>query len=143
MKKLFIGFAMVLLCFIFSSCRVQETYRLLNPQEEISEISIISISFDGKGSVRQTELRKVDDQNAFLNDFRNVDCYIYFGDPTGITEEGVQANVIKFTYSNGEYELINWNGQADYTHKNGFNFYAGLSVFNEAQFQALITKYSN
>ena len=141
MKKLYIIFYLILICLFFSSCRHQETYRLLNEENQISTISIISISFDESGDVIQTELQEIKDKDAFLKDFRKVDCYTYYGDPKGVTEEGVNANAIKILYENDEYELINWKGQANYTSQRGFCFYKGYSVFDETQFESLVSEY--
>ena len=68
-------------------------------------------------------------------------CYTYYGDPTGVTPEGVSDTVIKISYVNEEYELINWTGQAKCTTENGFRYYAGYNVFDENQFEALIEKH--
>ena len=141
MRKIYMIIILMLTSVILSSCRHKETFQLLNEEVEISAISIVEISFDEEGEVIQTELNTIEDIDAFLDDFREVDCYTYFGDPTGITVEGVEANVIKILYENDEYELINWNGQADYTLKRGFRFYRGFSVFDETQFNSLISEY--
>jgi hypothetical protein len=142
MKKTLLGLFVLLICCFVSACRVKETYDFLNATDEISDISIVAISFDENDEVIQTEIRKIDNISAFLDDFKAVSCYIYFGDPTGVVSEGKEDTVIKITYQNGEYELINWKGQAEDTLEKDFNFYAGFSVFDEEQFEALITKYT-
>ena len=78
-----------------------------------------------------------------VNDFKDVNCYTYFGDPTGVVVEGEEDTVIKVSYQNGEYELINWRGQAEDTLEKDFSFYAGFSVFDEEQFEDLLMKYIN
>lgn len=141
MKKGLVIFIIILTCFFFASCRHQETYSFLNSTDEISGVSLVTISFDENGEVIQTEVRKINDIIAFLDDFKKINCYTYYGDPAGITEEGVEDIVIKVSYENDEYELINWIGQAKYTQERGFSYYAGFSVFDEEQFELLITKY--
>ena len=129
--------------FALAACRVRENYDFLNATDEISEISIVSISFDENNEIIQTEVRKIEDTTAFLNDFKDVNCYTYFGDPTGVVVEGEEDMVIKVSYQNGEYELINWRGQAEDTLEKDFSFYAGFSVFDEEQFEDLLMKYIN
>ena len=145
MKRFFIMLIIIgiLFCFPFTSCRHKETYKLLNSIDEISHISIVDISFARDGEIIQTVKQDIPNQDDFMNDFTAIDCYTYYGDPTGITPEGVEDRVIKITYVNNEYELINWSGQAKYTEERGFRYYSGYSVFNEGQFELLITKYSS
>ena len=99
------------------------------------------LSFDNTGQIVETELQQIENTDSFLEDFQKVNCYTYLGDPLGITEEGVEANVIKITYYNNEYELINWNGQATYTNERGFRYYAGFTIFDETQFNSLMESY--
>ena len=47
----------------------------------------------------------------------------------------------KRTRENYEYELINFNGQSEYTHERGFSYYAGFNQFDMEQFKSLIKKY--
>ena len=139
MKKIVI--LIVCLICLLSSCRHRETYPFLNSIEEISNISIVSLSFNANGEMTQTEIEKIVNTDVFLDDFRNISCYTYYGDPTGVTPEGISDTVIKISYTNDEYELINWTGQAEYTTEKGFRYYAGYSVFDEKQFESLIAKY--
>lgn len=76
-----------------------------------------------------------------MRDFREVDCYTYYGDPIGIFAEDTGANVIRITYLNEDYELIYWNGQAEYTAAGGLRNHVGYSVFDEHQFESLTEKY--
>ncbi|MGN0517299.1 MAG: hypothetical protein ACI4II_01080 [Acutalibacteraceae bacterium] len=142
MKKRVAIFIIALMCLLLVSCRQQETYSFLNSTDEISDISIVAISFDDDGEMLQTEIKKIDDTDVFLDDFRSVDCYVYYGEPIGVTQEGIDDIVVKISYDNDEYELINWQGQSEYTQERGFRYYVGFSVFDEEQFEALIEKYS-
>lgn len=138
---LYLLYLLILLCFLLALSKHRVTYRLLNEEEQICSISIVSIRFDEVGNMNQTEIQKIEDTDAFLDDFRKVDCYINFGDPTGVTEERAGAIVIKVLYENGEYELINWNGQAEYTLKWGFKFHKGFNFFEQKQFETLMNQY--
>lgn len=139
MKKTVI--LIVCLICLLSSCRHRETYPFLNSIDEILNISIVGISFNENGEMTQTEIEKIVNTDVFLDDFRDINCYTYYGDPAGVTPEGVSDTVIKISYTNDEYELINWTGQAEYTTEKGFRYYAGYSVFDEKQFESLIAKY--
>ena len=141
MKKVVFILEIIVMLFCFVSCRYIKTYSLLNPIDEIESISIVIISFNEQSDIVQTEVRKIEDIQVFLNKFSNIDCYTFYGDPRGLTNEGEEDTVIKVCYKNGEYEMINWSGQAKYTKKRGFRFYAGYSVFDEDQFEALLSEY--
>ena len=140
MKKITICVVFLLLCSMISSCRVKEEYKLLNSFNEISDISITEISFENN-EIIQTQITSIDDISGFMDDFKKVKCYTYFGDPLGVTQEGVSATVIKIIYENEEYELVNWSGQSECTDEYGFSYYAGFNVFDEKQFEELILKY--
>lgn len=138
MKKKITILVFIPLLILFASCGLREEYEFMYSEDQISEICIVALSFDDNGEMQQKDIKKIEDINAFLTGFRNVECYTYFGDPTGITEEGVAATVIKVMYKSDEYELINWNGQAEYSLERGFRYYSGYSVFDREQFEALI-----
>lgn len=140
MKKCLV-IIITLSCLHFGACRRRETYRFLNATDKIANISIVTISFDENGRIEQTEVQRVDDIDGFLNDFRSVACYTYFGDPIGVTQKGIEDTVIRVQYTNDEYELINWKGQSEYTQERGFSYYAGFNVFDEKQFESLIEAY--
>lgn len=140
MKKISILF--VLICITFCvSCRHREVYNFLNSFDKISSISIVRVSFDTNDELREEELLKVENAHTFIKDFETIDCYKYFGDPRGLLNGVDNDEVIKIDYQNGEYELINWFGQSEYTISRGFSYYAGYSVFDEEQFNSLIDEY--
>lgn len=140
MKKISLLFVISCL-FLYSSCRCSEEYNFLNPINEIKEIAIVKLDFDDNGYLMETKIKTIENANEFLYDFQRVDCYIYFGDPTPATPEGIEDTAIKILYQNNEYELINWNGQSKYTSEKGLIYYAGYRVFDEDQFETLIEKY--
>lgn len=126
----------VMLC--LTSCRHKESYNFLHSVEEISYISIVSVSFDDNEEMQVFEQAEIEDVDAFLDDFANVSCYTYYGDPIGIHEE---CSVLKIVYENDDYELIYWNGQAEYQEDRGFRNYTGFFVFDEEEFMELISIY--
>ena len=140
-KKLRLIPLLLLLLVMLTACRRSQTYPLLAPQEEIVGISLVAVSFDQRGAVVETELCPIDDVTAFMADFRALDCFTWYGDPLGVTEEGQTATVIKILYEGGAYELIGWAGQSRYHLESGFNYYAGYYVFDEAPFTSLIRAY--
>lgn len=87
MKKIlliiFIVFSLLLV-----SCRYPETYSFLNSTDEIKKITIVQLSFDNEGSLIETEIQKIEDINTFLEDFKKISCYKYFGDPTSAATVG-------------------------------------------------------
>lgn len=125
MKKIviFVSLIMVLNLF-FCSCTHQPSYDFLNSSNTITSVSIVKVTFDNNGEIVQTELKIIDNIDNFLEDFCQIDCRTYFGDPIGVTEEGVEDYVIKIAYDNDEYELINYKGQSNYTSQKGFCYYA-------------------
>ena len=141
MKKIFTLLFSAVIIISLTSCRHPKTYQLLESTETISEISIVHLSFDENSKLIENELSVIDDRQEFINSFRKIDCYVFFGDPLGVTPTGVEAKVIKIAYESGEYELINWQGQAKYTADGGFRYYAGYSVFGQEQFERLINHY--
>lgn len=129
---------MMALSLLLASCRKSSAYDFLNPTNEISEIAVVELSFRENGDLTETEIQKIEDIQEFLDDFQDLPCYVYFGDPTGATPEGDADTVIRIVYENGEYEWINWNGQSKYTLEKGFCYYAGYRVFDEQPFESLL-----
>ena len=135
--RLVILIFIALLC--LCSCTQKDGYELMHPQNEISYIAIVSISINENVEIEQTELQIINNTSAFLKEFRNVSCYTWWGDPMGLTEDD---HVIKIVYQNGEYELIAWNGQAEYQMERGFRNYRGYNMFDEGEFKLLISRYN-
>ncbi len=131
-------------CFSFSACKVRfsEKYQFIDSEENIDAISIVKISYNDSSELIQTNIKTVDDKDGFLEKFRSVGCYIYFGDPVGPDSTEDEDKVIKISYKNGSYELINHCGQSEYiSEKDKLSFYAGFNVFDKEQFEALISEY--
>ena len=141
MKKNIQVFLLLFAVMLFiTACRHKNTYDFLNSTDDIVSVSIVNLSFDENRALVETEVKEVADINRFLNEFCNLDCYTYFGDPIAATPEGTEDTVIKIIYDNGEYELINWKGQSKCTSERGLDYYAGYRVFDEQPFEALIKK---
>ncbi len=141
MKKALLLLLILLQGSLLTSCRVRETYDLLHDEDEIFAISIVRVYLNEEDDLVQTYRVVIDDVDAFLADFRDVDCYIWFGDPIGLKPAPEGTDVVKIEYRNGDYELIDWNGQTEYTVKRGLDYYAGFSVFDKNHFPVLIMKY--
>ena len=125
MKKVLPIFIIALIATLFTSCNHRVKYDLLNPVEDISEISIVALTFDAEGAIEQTVVQEIENTGDFINDFRKLHCYMNYGGPMGATPEGVEDTVIRISYENEEYELINWTGQTKYTLERDFRYYAG------------------
>ena len=127
---------------LLPACGKAKVYRFLNPSDEITEIAIINVSSAEGDNLTETEIQRIEDTDTFLEEFRKIGCHTYFGDPISVLPEGEKSTVIKISYQNGSYGLINWNGQTEYTPEKGLKYYAGYSVFDEDQFKSLISKYA-
>lgn len=140
MKKLLCLFIVLIVVFA-GGCSIKAAYKFLQSPTEISVIEIVKVSRDeSTGEIEQTTVSTIDDMETFLKDFSQVDCYFYYyANPTGIEDN---ALVIKIIYQDGEYELIDANGQSEYTDERGFHYYSGHHSFNEGEFENLISKYS-
>lgn len=138
---------MVIVCFIiallsFSSCKA--SYKYMHEQSEITDVCIVMLHFDEEGYIYTSNICTVDNVEKFISDFNQVDCSIWWGDPIGlIPEETDEKLIVKLIYSNGDYELIHWSGQARYTESSGMKNYIGIRMFDEKQFEELISKYTN
>ncbi len=137
MKRNMVWFLVILLMCL-CSCGLDNTYSFMNPEKEIDYITIATITIDENKELQQTEGKAISDINGFLKDFRCMRCDSWWGDPIGITED---CYAIKVVYQNGEYELIAWNGKAEYREDSGFRNYRGYHMFDEDEFQRIISAY--
>ena len=135
----------VVLCLIiiFSTvflCGCKKNYRFLNDTSEIHSIEIVTLGPPQDGDIipQQTVVCKVEDISGFLQDFSKVDCFSQMP-PSEVRE---LSTVIKITYNNGEYELIDSEGQSQF-YDGYYYFYCGSYHLDEEQFQNLIKKYMN
>ena len=144
MKKILLVVIVVVLSLLLVSCGpFLHKYRLLSSESEISEISIVTAYFDDNNEFMQSEIITINDIDEFMKDFRKVSAtYVILGDPRGLFPTDEEGTIIRITYNNGEYELINWYGQSRYTIESGFRYYNGDWFFDEEQFNNLIDKYN-
>lgn len=144
-KIIFLVFILMILTGVLSLCSGKKAYEFMNDESEISTIEIVKLcEYDQeKGEYQEQLISTVEDHEAFLSDFKKVDCYNHWMDPSGVFEDDI---VIKIYYENGEYELIHYSGQGEYRHlEDGRSFfaeYAGYRYFDEEQFNQLIEEYS-
>ena len=138
-----VAIILIMLALILTGCRVREKYKLLHQEDEVSSVEIVTVLFDEEGIADLQVKACISDVKVFMKDFRSVPCYVYFGDPIGLKKNPSGIDVIRITYQNGDYELIDYNGQSEYTQERGFDYYAGFNVFDEEQFEELIEKYSS
>ncbi len=120
-----------------------EPFRLIHDESDISNVYIVDLTFNSEMEMVQTVRKEVTDIEGILADLQKVEGYRTNNDPTPVTPTGMDACVIKILYSNNDYELINYSGQAKYTHGYGLRHYAGYSYYDQSQFEALIEKYLN
>ena len=121
-----------------SSCSTKVDFPFYYDSPEISKIEIVDVGIITTNHVDIRAAYPVEDTEAFLNDFSEMDCYSY------MEPDSVESNsrIIKITYNTGEYELIGRNNYKRYTHNyeyftNGVDCY-----FDEEQYAGLIEKYS-
>ena len=132
------------LLFSFASCRVNTSYPYMQDTRNITEAYIVSLYFDEDYDICTTTIKQIEDIDTFLQDFDDLDCYKYYGDPKGFGEHNINDPAIKLVYSNGDYELIGWNGIAKYTTSDDrLRNYRGYVVFDEISFKKFAQKHSN
>ena len=135
MKKYIIYISLIVLVLIvMSGCEKKAEYEFLQPNENISKIEYVTAWYN-KEAIVIKELNK-DQFEEFLLDFNYLECYKYFTHPGSLLPGD---NAIKTTYINGDFELINVDGQASY--KNGKYKEYGYYYFHDEPFQELINKY--
>ena len=130
----------IFICMLFlSSCTMKAKYKFMHDPSTITKIEIVHIDniIETKG-VESTTLATITDTNAFLKDFEALSCYLIYTDPKGI-DNG--SDVIKITYDNNDYELIDCAGTSKFTSEGGFMHNKGYRYFADEEFSALINKY--
>ena len=140
MKKVMIVIFVFLLILCCVGCEKKDKYEFLQEVSEIKSIEIVEMgAFEENAEVApMSVISVVEKTDTFLSEFLEMNCFSAFGDPQGITE---YSKVIKITYNDDEFELIGVGGQAEYTHERQYRNYVGYRYFDEAQFEALISKY--
>lgn len=124
-----------------SSCTYTE-YDFMHSKEKIEHIEVVEAYCDfATGNGIQTVLVEITEKDSFLKDFEELECFMYwFGGPSGIDTKGI---ALKFTYENGDYELVRAIGQSEYTkEKDYYKVYCMNGNFDYEEFNKLIFKYS-
>ncbi len=143
MRKIMCAILVIALAMTLASCSTQTQFCLLNDEECITRISITEVSYNTDTGLIQAEIKEINDIERFMKDFRKVKCRgINYGSPPMLVYEGETAEVIKIEYANGEYDLIDSFGQAEYRVETnpGLDLF-GFFVFEEETFRALISRY--
>ncbi len=140
MKKYSLIFCIVVSLFLVS-CHTRSEFDYLHPTDEIAAVYIVNLQLLDDGELLQTERASITDVDFFISEFSQLECYVYYGDPVAPVSSEKMVDAIKILYSNGDYELIAYNGKSEYTENKGFNLYAGYRIFNEDEFKNLISSY--
>ncbi len=137
MRRFMICF--VLMLGLLLGCGKKVSYDFLHSQSEISTIEIIEVGeADEQGVNEQITLCTIDDKDAFLEGFNQLDCYKHIGDPIGVKPT---KRAIKIVYNNGEYELISAGGIARYTKEKQYKNYVGYRSFDNQAFNNFLSSY--
>ena len=138
MKKICICILTICTLLLTCGCGRLMEFEYMHPTDKIQTIEIVEVSFGDTEEPSQTVLCTIEDIDAFIDDFEAMDCYDRFGDPLGINDGDT---VIKITYNNGDYELINVMARAQCKDGKFRNYKGAYFWFDDEQFQALLDKY--
>ena len=134
MKKIIIVFILLL---AVTNCNCgRKLYNFRPDQSNIQAIQLVSLGDPLKGvEHNQTVICEIQDISEFLLDFYEMACY-----ENHIPTSAKFSPVIKIIYKNGDYILIDYQGQSEFR-DGSFWTYEGRFYFEKEQFQALIQKY--
>ena len=124
---------------------IPKEYGFYNPEEDIIEVSIVTVYYDEDGKAALNEIRKVDDIEQFIKDFRAVGCYGKISEPgfDVLDEVDESTKLIKITYVNGDFELIGYHGTGlTEPGEDEIEYLTGFTRFNNEQLNELMEKYS-
>lgn len=130
----------VLIIVSLVSCELETKYDYLHEISSIATIEIIEVGniLDGADDIEQKIICNINDVNQFINELSTIDCYA-LSSPQKIRND---STVIKITYINGDYELIDALGQSKFI--NGIFYRSeGWYSFDEKQFEDFINKYAS
>ncbi len=116
---------------------------LLHSEDEIAQICIVELEYPLNGELMQTVLTEVADVKGFMEELNRVEGLSLAGcNPSHIIFPGEGSKtVLKILYNNGDYDLIDWNGQGYYEVQTDTLVLYSYSSYDKAQFEALIEKY--
>ena len=122
-----------------------EEYPYMQDRANIVEIELATVENLGGDMPIWKSVCKVDDIDAFLADFEAIKCRGGLNITVDFDFENDALKVIKFTYSDGTYEVISMIGNADSSMQDAEDLSAifsdRLCSFNQADFDALYDKY--
>ncbi len=134
---------LIVLSFVFllSSCRMQAEYKFMREPSSIERIEIVRLEETSKYDVfSEKTLATVEDADSFLKGFKSLKCRLYYTAPKGVHSG---ETVIKFVYTNDEYEFVGMYGSAYNTTVGGFVNYRGYYYFEKEEFTSFIERYIN
>ena len=141
MKKTCSAIFILSLLFILSSCGTQAKYKFMHDSSSIEKIEIVRLEGTSEFDVFNAEiLATIEDVDDFLKGFNSLKCRLYYTAPKGVHSD---ENVIKFVYTNGEYEFVGTDGSAYNTTVGGFVNYRGYYYFEKEEFTSFIESYIN
>ena len=126
---------------IFTSCTTKKPYEFMHDNSEFEKVELVDFGYLVEWSNINAVIRAsypIEDINAFLSDFKAVDC------EWGYLEGGYFDNsrAIKFVYSNGDYEFIRYDDVVSLLASGEFADKHNLWWFDDIQFNELLEKYS-
>lgn len=144
---LFVLFAVAVLGVVLYVSREtpMEEYPYMQDSANIVEIELAEVDNLGGDMPIWRTVDTVDDIEAFLADFEALKCRGGLNIKVDFDFEKDTLRVIKFTYSDGAYEVVSMIGNADSTMADSDDikdiFSDRLCSFNQADFDALYEKY--
>ena len=129
---------------LYDTFRITKEYGFYNTEEDIIEISIVTVYYDENGKAALNEIRKVDDIEQFIEDYRAVECYGKISEPVDALDRvDKSTKLIKLTYVNGDFELIGYHGSGlTNVGEDELEYTAGFTEFNKDQLDELMERYS-
>lgn len=143
MKKILTTVCVLLVLLLLSSC-CEKDYQLMQDEQEISSIEIVSLKYAISNSDEQKEISvcTVENISDFMKNFHEISWK--FKSPPSRSYYLQNQTVIKIIYKNGEYELISPVGKKTFRYKEEgklSGIFHGTKVLNDTQFSKLIAKY--
>ena len=144
---LFVLFAVAVLGVVLYVSREtpMEEYPYMQDSANIVEIELAEVDNLGGDMPIWRTVGTVEDIEAFLADFEALKCRGGLNIKVDFDFEKDTLRVIKFTYSDGAYEVVSMIGNADSTMADSDDirdiFSDRLCSFNQADFDALYEKY--
>ena len=130
---------------LMETFRLRQEFSLSYTEDNIIEVSIVSIYYDENGKPAINEIRKVEDIAKFMEDFRAVEYYGQFAEPgfDAISDVDETTKLIKISYANGDFDLIGYHGSGLSKAGEGeIKYLTDFGAFDKCELDALTEKYS-